>query len=55
MKLTFCVYGLAIVGGNNFLYDFKKHEIHTFSFWQQSNKHFAKGCHYFKIIISRKF
>jgi hypothetical protein len=32
MKLTFCVYGLVIVGGNNFLYDFKNHEIDTFSF-----------------------
>jgi hypothetical protein len=27
MKLTFCVYGLVISGGNNFLYDFKNHEI----------------------------
>jgi hypothetical protein len=29
MKLTFCVYVLVIVGGNNFLYDYKNHEIVT--------------------------
>jgi hypothetical protein len=45
----------VIVGSNNLLYDFKNHEIDTFSFWQQSIKHFAKGFHYFKIIISSKF
>jgi hypothetical protein len=33
MKLTFCFYGLVIVGGNNFLIDFKNHDIDTFSFW----------------------
>jgi hypothetical protein len=33
MKLTFCVYDLVIVGWNHFLYDFKNHEIDTFSFW----------------------
>jgi hypothetical protein len=32
MKLTFCVYGSVIVGGNNILYDFKNHEIDIFRF-----------------------